>query len=106
MHGDGPGLNSFEHPTGFVDLTAQVRTATIRARVKVLNPLTSNGPPMFAEVLGSSPAGLRIRVPRRILVGSTVQIRTGEKFVLGTVHASASTGAEFEIEVVAAPDAR
>jgi hypothetical protein len=89
------------------DQTIQVEDSAVEsqaampapARIKVVNPLTSLGPSMQAEVLGCSDANLRVRVPRLIVAGSTVQIRTRGRTAFGEVRSSISTGAEFEIEV-------
>ena len=75
-------------------------TGTATARVKVLNPLTSLGPGMRADLIGASEGGLRIRVPRPILVGSVLQIRTAGRIAFGEVRASVPVGADYEIEVV------
>ncbi len=74
--------------------------AVMPARVKVLNPLTSSGPSMHGELLGFSDAGLQVRVPRCVLVGSTVQVRTPGRVVFGEVRSSIPAGAQYEIEVL------
>ena len=76
---------------------------TAVAHVKVLNPLTSLGPGMRADLLGASERGLRIRVPRSILVGSALQIRTAGRIAFGEVRAAVPVGNEYEIEVVVKP---
>jgi hypothetical protein len=73
--------------------------ALASARVKVLNPLTSTDPPMRAELLSFTGSDLRCRVPRLILVGSTVQVRTGQNVAFGDVRSSVAIGSEFEIEL-------
>jgi hypothetical protein len=73
--------------------------APVSARVKVLNPVSSTGPSMPAQILSFSRSGFQIRVPRCILVGSTVQVRTREKIAFGEVRSSIPAGAEFEIGV-------
>ena len=73
---------------------------TAPARVKILNPLTSTGPSMHAELLGSSDRGLQVRVPRCILVGSTVQVRTQKGIAFGEVRSSAQSGSDYEIGVL------
>jgi len=69
------------------------------ARVKVLNPLTSTGPSMHAELTSSSETDLHIRVPRCIFRGSSVQVRTNVGIVFGAVESCVPAGAEFEIGV-------
>jgi hypothetical protein len=69
------------------------------ARVKVLNPLTSTGPSMHAELIGSSETDLHLRVPRCIFRGSSVQVRTHQGIVFGAVQSCVAAGSEFEIGV-------
>lgn len=73
--------------------------AAVPARVKVLNPLTSTGPSMHGELLNSSVDDLQVRVPKCVLVGSTVQVRTTAGIAFGEVRSSVASGAEFEIGV-------
>ncbi len=80
--------------------TTSAEAAAAPARVKVLNPLTSTGPSMHAELLNFSEEGLQVRVPQSILIGSTVQVRTRDGIAFGEVRSSAPSGAEFEIGVV------
>ena len=89
-----------EPDVNMVDQSSQSDGAVAPARVKVLNPLTSTGPSMRAELLNSSDEGLQVRVPRSILVGSMVQVRTREGIAFGEVRSSAVSGEEFEIGVV------
>ncbi len=72
---------------------------TAAARVKVLNPLTSIGPAMHAELVDAYDGGLNLRVPRPILVGSAVQIRTRDHLAFGEVRASVAVGGTYEIQV-------
>ena len=76
---------------------AQAGTAT--ARVKVLDPLTSVGPAIHAELVGASDSGLHLRVPRFILVGSAVQIRIRDEVAFGEVRESVAIGGAYEILV-------
>jgi hypothetical protein len=69
------------------------------ARVKVLDPLTSTGPSMNAELISSSKTDLRVRVPRCIYPGSSVQVRTSEEIAFGVVRSCVTAGAEYEILV-------
>ena len=70
------------------------------ARVKVLNPLSSNGPSMHAELLSLANAVLQVRVPRCVLVGSVVQVRTRDLVAFGEVRSSNPAGADYDIEVL------
>lgn len=86
------------HRSSYVGNDAGWATATpAPARVKVLNPLTSTGPSMHAEILGVSETGLVARVPRSILIGSTVRVRMGENVAFGEVRSCSPRGSEFEI---------
>src|SRR5215475_5706533 len=69
------------------------------ARLKVLNPLTSVGPSMHAEICSMSETGMVVRVPRGILVGSTVRVRMGENVAFGEVRSSNAIDSQFEIGV-------
>ncbi len=73
--------------------------AKTMARVKVLDPLTSTGPSMHAELISSSATDLRVRVPRCIFRGSSVQVRTSEGIAFGAVQSCVPIATEFEIEV-------
>ncbi len=75
----------------------------IRARVKVLDPMTSIGPSMEAELVGASDSDLRLRVPRWIIPGSDVQVLTPKGVVFGKAWFSIQTAAGFEIEVAVQP---
>jgi hypothetical protein len=70
-----------------------------RARVKVLHPTITAGPSMHAQLIHLSDQLLQVRVPRSIDVGSTVQVRSGERVAFGPVRSSVSSGTDFEIEV-------
>ncbi len=67
------------------------------ARVKVLHPILTDGPSTKGEILAISGNLLRVRVPGVIVVGSTVQVRSGEQLGVGTVRTSAS--GEIEIAI-------
>jgi hypothetical protein len=69
------------------------------ARVKVLDPLTSMGPSMQGELIDCSGSTLRIRVPRCILVGSSVHVRTPDIVAFADVISMREAGDGFEIEV-------
>jgi hypothetical protein len=87
MHtNDDPALGCHEVPAA-------------RARVKVLNPLTSTGPSMHAGLVNCSQTSLQVRVPRCILRGSAVQVRTSDGIVFGEVQSCVPAESEFEIEV-------
>jgi hypothetical protein len=74
-----------------------------RARVKVLDPMTSIGPSMEAELMSASDSDLRLRVPRWIIPGSDVQVLTPNGVVFGKAWFSVQAGAGFEIEVAVQP---
>ena len=55
-------------------------------RLKLLDPLTSVGPPHDVEVIEISRKGFKIRTPRYLIPKSLVQIRFGGKAMLGEVR--------------------
>ena len=69
------------------------------ARVKILHPVITTAPPMHAEILGVEKGRLQVRVPRSIVVGSTVQVRSGHRIAFGAVRSSVSTGTDYQIDV-------
>jgi hypothetical protein len=72
-------------------------------RIKVLDPLTSIGPSMEAELLSSSDSDYQLRVPRWILPGSVVQVLTANGVVMGKVWFAAQVRGGFEVEVAVEP---
>jgi hypothetical protein len=69
------------------------------ARVKILQPMITTGPSMHAEILSLDEHTIRVRVPRLIVIGYTVQVRSGQRVAFGSVRAAVQVGAEYEIEV-------
>lgn len=69
------------------------------ARIKVLNPMLTTGPSSDAEIIGFSDDRLKVRVTTLIMVGSMVQIRSGERIAFAKVIATSLTGPDFEIEI-------
>jgi hypothetical protein len=55
-------------------------------RLKMLDPLTSVGPPHDVEVVEISHNGLKIRTPRHLIPKTLVQIRFNGKATLGEVR--------------------
>lgn len=55
-------------------------------RLKLLDPLTSVGPPHDVEVIEISRSGLKIRTPRYLILKTLVQIRFNGKAALGEVR--------------------
>jgi hypothetical protein len=55
---------------------------------------------MHGELLDVSDSGLNLRVPRSILVGSAVQIRTRDQVTFREVRASMAVGGIYKIQVV------
>jgi hypothetical protein len=78
--------------------------APIAARVKVLDPLMTMGPPSPAHALAIWAKGLRLRVNRPILRGSMVQVRIGERLGYGRVQICLPCGTEFEVSVARVDD--
>lgn len=79
--------------------------ADVSARVKVLDPMTSIGPSMRAVLLSSSESELRLRVPRWIIPGSTVQVLARGSVVFGKAWFTIQSGDGFEVEVELQPAA-
>ena len=77
--------------------------AAVRARIKVLDPLTSMGPSMEAELLSSSDSDLQLKVPRWIIPGSAVQVLTSKGVVFGRVWSSTEAGSGFEVDIAVEP---
>lgn len=71
----------------------------IAARVRVLNPLLSTGPASLVYVQNRSDGGLRLSVPRQILVGSLVQVLMPGEILLGEVRSCSPTDDQYEIGV-------
>jgi hypothetical protein len=69
------------------------------ARVKILYPAITTEPSMHAEILGVAEKWMQVRVPRLIVVGSTVQVRGGGRVAFGSVRASLAVGCDYEIDV-------
>ncbi len=55
-------------------------------RLKLLDPLTSVGPPHDVQVIEISHSGLKISTPRHLIPKTLVQIRFSGKTVLGEVR--------------------
>jgi hypothetical protein len=100
MNGSDRYTNPYEAPASSPSSAADLRgVAEMWARVKVLNPLTSTGPSMHAELISSSETDVHLRVPRCIFRGSSVQVRTHQGIVFGAVQSCVAAGSEFEIGV-------
>jgi hypothetical protein len=66
-------------------------------RVKALEPLTSTGPPTLAQVTESSKKGIMLRVRRRMLVGSIVQLHLERDFSLWKIFCCVPNGNSFHV---------
>jgi len=64
-------------------------------RLKLLDPLTSVGPPHDVLVVEISRSGLKIRTPRYLIPKTLVQIRFNEKVLLGEVRYCVKKEAEY-----------
>jgi hypothetical protein len=73
------------------------------ARIKVLHPMLTTGPATDAEIVGYSDGCLKIQVQRMIVVGSMLQVRSGERVAFGKVLSSVEIAPGYEIEVEAKP---
>jgi hypothetical protein len=86
-------MNPPENPAG------DSSVPQVPARVKVVNPIGSTGPSVSALILSFSDVQLQIRVPRSILVGSQVMVRTGELVMFGDVTSAQQNDGAYEIAV-------
>lgn len=73
-------------------------------RLKLLDPLTSVGPPHNVVVIEISRNGLKIRTPRHLLPKALVQIRFGGKAVLGEVRYCNKEDVEYSAGLKLVPD--
>ena len=64
-------------------------------RLKLLDPVTSVGPPHDVKVIEISRNGLRVRAPRYLIPKSLIQIRFGGKGMLGEVRYCVKTESEY-----------
>lgn len=64
-------------------------------RLKLLDPVTSIGPPHEIVVVEISRGGLKIRTPRFLVPKTLVQVRFNGKAVLGEVRYCDKTGNEY-----------
>lgn len=69
------------------------------ARIKVLDPITSNGPSHPAHLLNASAGSLHVRVSRSIFIGALVHVRSSFGLAFGQVRYCIPAGAEFQIGV-------
>ena len=69
------------------------------ARVKILQPMITTGPSMHAEILSFDEHTIRVRVHRLIVVGYTVQVRSGQRVAFGSVRSAVPVGSDYEIDV-------
>jgi hypothetical protein len=65
-------------------------------RLKLLDPVTSVGPPHDVRVVEISRNGLKIRTPRFLIPKTLVQIRFDGKPVLGEVRYCTKVGSEYQ----------
>jgi hypothetical protein len=73
-------------------------------RLKLLDPLTSVGPPHDVEVIEISWKGLKIRTPRYLIPKSLVQLRFSGKTMLGEVRYCVKTESEYHAGIKQVPD--
>jgi PilZ domain len=83
-------------PADPADRRAEPRSPTdLPATIKLLNPLQASGR-ISARVIDYSRGGLKLRVEKSLMPGTLVQIRLGEKLLLGDVRfCSPADGDEF-----------
>jgi hypothetical protein len=69
------------------------------AYMKVIEPLTSTGPLVPAQVVSDSDGLLIIRFPRVVFAGALVQVRIQSKVLFGKARRCTASGREYEIEI-------
>jgi hypothetical protein len=73
------------------------------ARIKILDPVTSLGPSGPAHLLNASPQSLHVRVPKSVLIGALVHVRSSAGLGFGHVRYCIPAGSEFQIGVKLEP---
>jgi hypothetical protein len=71
----------------------------IVAHMKVIAPLTSTGPSVYARVVNDSATTLIVRFPHIVFAGSLVQIRIQSRVLFGKARRCTARGSEYEIEI-------
>jgi putative zinc finger protein/PilZ domain-containing protein len=74
------------------------------ARLKLLDPVTSVGPPHEVEVIEMSRGGLKIRTPRYLILKTLVQIRFNGKSALGEVRYCVKNDPGYDAGIKLVPD--
>jgi hypothetical protein len=75
-------------------------TGPIDGRMKIIDPLMSSGPSTPVQVVRWSDSEVCVRVPRRVLVGATVYLRTADKTIVGEVRHGDLMNGENEIRIL------
>ena len=73
-------------------------------RLKLLDPVTSVGPPHDVDVIEISRSGLKIQTPRFLILKTLVQIRFNGKSVLGEVRYCVKIDRVYHAGVKLVPD--
>lgn len=68
--------------------------------MKVIDPLMSSGPSTRVQVVRWSDSEVCVRVPRQVLVGATVHLRTADKTIVGEVRYADLMNGESEIRIL------
>jgi hypothetical protein len=74
-------------------------TGPIDGRMKVIDPLMSTGPSARVQVVRWTDSEVCVRVPRSVLVGAMVYLRTAKKTLVGEVRQCEPVDDENEIRV-------
>jgi hypothetical protein len=61
-------------------------TGSIEGRIKIIDPLVTMGPSARVEVVNWSDSDVCVRLPRQVLVGTMVHMRTADKIFVGEVR--------------------
>jgi hypothetical protein len=72
----------------------------IDGRMKVINPLMSDGPSARVQFVKRVDTEVWVRAPRKVLVGATVHLRMGAEILVGEVQHCGPMDSEHEVDVV------
>ena len=74
-------------------------TANRAGRIKVLDPITSNGPARPAQIQNASAQSLHVRVPRPIVIGALVHVHSSSGTAFGKVRYCIPAGPKFQVGI-------
>jgi hypothetical protein len=74
-------------------------TGSIEGRMKMIDPLLTMGPSARVEVVNWSDSDVCVRLPRQVLVGTMVHLRTANKIFVGEVRRAHALESGHEIHI-------